>query len=72
MLVTIKSDKKKYFYLTNVDVQYIEQQNDEVHVHLKSKETLIILDTTVNELDQKLMSVKFEELKRHWRIADVR
>ena len=73
MLVTIKSDKpKRYFYLTNVDVQYMEQQGEDVHVHLKSKETLIILDTIVRELDQKLMAGKYEELVRLWRMADVR
>lgn len=41
-----------------------------VQVRLKDGSTLVIQDMKTNELDQLLMSGKYETLNKHWRLAD--
>ena len=69
MLVTIKH-KEKYFYLVNQDIKHMFPYEDDVQVRLKDGSTLIIQDVTTKELDQLLMSGKYETLNKHWRLAD--
>lgn len=73
MLVTIKSKGNRFFYLYRTDVLYMEDNGEDVHIHLRNNAgTLVIVNSTAKEMHQMLNSGKANyTLDKHWRLADV-